>query len=108
MQNHKKPDMSENSRNTEELNVARKRLQYRAWHRGTKELDFILGHFMDAHIQTFDAKTIADFESLLNCEETELQQWLMGQKPVPEGKEGKMLSRIRAFHLQTLSHKGAN
>ncbi len=86
--------------------VARRRATYRAWHRGTKELDFILGHYCDAHIKDFDAERLALFERLMAHEETHLQQWLMGQMDMPEGEIGAMLGEIRLFHLSLGSQSG--
>ncbi|VAW19358.1 Succinate dehydrogenase flavin-adding protein, antitoxin of CptAB toxin-antitoxin [hydrothermal vent metagenome] len=86
--------------NATELNSARKRALYRAWHRGTKELDLILGRYCEAHIDKFDDGELALFEKLMENEETDLQAWLMGQVEIPSNDQGKMLSRIRNFHLK--------
>ena len=83
------------------MEVARRRLVYRACHRGTKELDFILGRYCKVHVAGFSAEKLARFERLLEHQETILQQWLMGQVPFPEGDEGEMLRQIRAYHLDT-------
>ncbi len=86
-----------------DIEIARKRLRYRSWHRGTKELDYILGHYIDAHVAGFDRAHLARFEQLFAHEETDLQQWLMGQKPMPQSPEGDLLAEIRLFHLKTLA-----
>lgn len=85
-----------------ELELVRRRLRYRSSHRGTKELDFILGRFCDAHVDGFDLELLHRVETLLEHEETVLQQWLMGQVSLPEGAEGELLAQIRAFHLNEL------
>jgi len=85
--------------NSEELSAARKRALYRAWHRGTKELDLILGRFCEAHINGFDDAELALFENIMENEETDLQAWLMGQVEIPSNDQGAMLSRIRNFHI---------
>ncbi len=82
-----------------DLDVLRRRLIYRASHRGTKELDFILGRYCKAHVGDFNRHKLAQFERLLEHQETHLQQWLMGQVDIPEGDEGDMLRHIRAYHL---------
>ncbi len=86
----------------EELDLIRRRLRYRSSHRGTKELDFILGRFCDAHVDEFDLAMLQRVEALLENEETILQQWLMGQLPLPDGPEGELLAKIRGFHLNEL------
>jgi len=83
----------------DELEIACKRARYRAWHRGTKELDFILGRFCDAHIDGFTAAEMKLFEQTMENEETSLQAWLMGQAPIPDGEEAQLLRQIRDFHL---------
>ncbi len=82
-----------------QLEVLRKRTLYRAWHRGTKELDLILGRFGEAHFKTFDAEMLMRFEALMSREETQLQQWLLGQVEIPDTREGDLLRQIREFHL---------
>ncbi len=81
------------------FDTVRKRVLYRAWHRGTKELDLILGRFCQAHINEFDHKELLLFEKLLENEENILQAWLMGQIEIPLTEQGKILRRIRDFHL---------
>ena len=81
------------------LDAARRRARYRAWHRGTKELDLILGRYADARINSFDALKLALFEAVMENEENQLQQWFMGQTSIPATQEGEMLEQIRAFHL---------
>ncbi|MCF6327758.1 MAG: succinate dehydrogenase assembly factor 2 [Devosiaceae bacterium] len=83
-----------------ELSAAHKRALYRAWHRGTKELDLILGGFCEAHIHEFNDAELARFEQLMENEETTLQDWLMGQVKIPANQQGAMLNRIRSFHLK--------
>jgi len=90
------------------LNAARKRALYRAWHRGTKELDLILGGFCQAHINDFDDEELARFEKLMENEETDLQAWLMGQVEIPSNEQGAMLNRIRNFHLNSNIKSGGS
>ncbi len=96
--------MSPKDESTSTLQLVRRRGIYRAWHRGTKELDFILGHFCDAHVHQFDGPRLELFETVMAYEETELQQWLMGQAELPAGETGEMLGEIRAFHLYLKSN----
>jgi antitoxin CptB len=56
--------------------IRRKRLLYRAWHRGTREADLILGSFADAHLAAFDAVQLDRFEGLLECPDAELFDWI--------------------------------
>jgi len=86
--------------------TAQKRAIYRSWHRGTKELDFILGRFAQAHIFGFSDADLTVFERVMENEETSLQAWLMGQSPIPEGEDAQMLEKIREFHLSKSKNNG--
>ena len=65
--------------------IRRKRLIYRAWHRGTREADLILGSFAEAHLAAFDAAQLDRFEALLECSDAELFDWINARAlPPPE------------------------
>lgn len=68
---------------TENIQINRKRLMFRSWHRGTREMDLILGRFADAHVPGFDADELAQYEELLNCSDPDLYNWVTGQEAVP-------------------------
>ena len=64
------------------LEARRKKALYRAWHRGTKEMDFVMGHFADAHIAALSETDLADFEALLDVSDRELFAWIVGTEEV--------------------------
>lgn len=65
--------------------IRRKRLLFRAWHRGTREADLILGSFARAYLGHFDAAGLDDFEALLECPDADLFDWITGRAaPPPE------------------------
>jgi antitoxin CptB len=72
-----------------------KRLRYRAWHRGTREMDLILGTFADRHLEAMGAGELAAFEALLDAPDPDLYRWIVGEE-APEGIAGPMLDRLRA------------
>ena len=61
-----------------------KRLHMRAWHRGTKEMDLILGGWADTHLAGADDAAIDLFERVLEEEDQDLYQWISGQRQAPE------------------------
>jgi len=63
--------------------IRRKRLFYRAWHRGTREADLLLGSFAEAYLGAFDAAQLDRFEALLECPDAELFDWITGRAPPP-------------------------
>lgn len=88
--------MAPPNRDREDLSLRRRRLRYRAWHRGTRELDLLLGPFADAELDSMDADQLDRFENLLEHEETDLQAWLLKQA-VPAGvADPELIARITA------------
>ena len=61
-----------------------KRLRMRAWHRGIKEMDLILGGWADRNLGTADDATLAAFEAVLSEADHDLYQWVSGQADPPE------------------------
>ena len=61
-----------------------KRLAFRAWHRGTKEADLLVGGFFDARHAGWDGQAIAWFEALLEEQDVDIMAWAIGREPFPE------------------------
>lgn len=76
----------------------RKRIAFRAWHRGIRETDLILGRFADANLAGFDPAELDAFEALLDIPDRDLLGWVTGAEPVPADRATPMLHRIIAFH----------
>lgn len=74
----------------------RRRLRYRAWHRGTKETDLIVGAFVDRHIHAFTEAELDELEAILELPDVDLADWLSGRRPIPVEVETPMLARIAA------------
>lgn len=85
-----------------ELALRRKRLRYRAWHRGTKEMDILLGSFADANLDRLDADMLDRFEALIGEADTDLTLWLMGRQPVPAHVDAELIADILADHEQRI------
>ena len=62
-----------------DLDARRRRIRYRAWHRGLRELELLLGRFVEDGAQTLDAADIAAFEALLDVDDQTVLGWLMGR-----------------------------
>jgi antitoxin CptB len=87
--------MSEKS--TGNTHIRRRKLQFRSWHRGTRELDLIFGPFADAAIETLDESELDDYERLLNLEDSDLMDWVLAARPLPPEIDSPLLQRILAF-----------
>jgi antitoxin CptB len=89
--------MAEITEAGEELGMRRRRLRYRAWHRGTREMDLVLGPYADAHAETMGAEELQRLEGLMEESDPELLTWVMGQEPAPDHVDGALLDRLIAF-----------
>ena len=59
-------------RTSDGLDLRRRKLLFRCWHRGMREMDLIMGRFADAHLATFTDAELNQFEHLLDALETDL------------------------------------
>ncbi len=75
---------------TELLENRRKRLIFRSWHRGTREMDLIMGSFADKQVGGFDEAQLSAYETLLEIPDPDLYDWFIG-KPVPPDETNPIL-----------------
>jgi len=71
-----------------------KRLRIRAWRRGTKEMDLILGSFADQNLDSLTPEELDSLEALMAENDTDLYPWFTGQQPVPT-EHSAMLLKIK-------------
>ena len=74
-----------------------KRLRYRAWHRGTREADLMIGGFFDAHSAGWDAAELDWFEALLEEQDVDIMGWAIGSIACPPAWGGPMMERMRSI-----------
>lgn len=77
------------------VDLRRRRLLYRATHRGTYENDILLGGFVQRHLAALHDAELAALEALLELPDNDLADWLTGRAPIPEGPDAPMLRRVR-------------
>lgn len=87
-------------RSSEGLDVRRRKLLFRAWRRGVRETDLIVGRFADAYIDKFDAGALEDFERLIEVPNAELYAWVAGDEGVPQDFDTAVLRQLIDFHRQ--------
>ena len=75
-----------------------KMIRYRAWHRGFREADLILGPFADSHVGGFDAVQLDEFEAILEQPDQLLYAWIVGQEETPEEVKGDVFSMLQRLH----------
>jgi len=77
-----------------ELPPRRRRLLFRAWHRGTKEADLMIGGFVKRHIATFTEAELDELEAVLELPDVDLADWLSGRRAIPAHVTTPMLERM--------------
>ena len=70
-------------------------LKYRAWHRGTREADMMIGGFFDAHHQQWGSLDRRWFSDLLMEQDVDIMAWAIGTAEAPERFKGPMLDAMR-------------
>lgn len=74
-----------------------KRIRFRAWRRGFREADLILGRFVDAWGARLTEDELSRLEALLDQPDHDLYGWIMGSIPVPAAFDDALMARLRAF-----------
>lgn len=77
------------------LEHRRRRLLFRATHRGTHETDLLIGGFVARRVAGMDAGALDAMEALLDMPEPDLADWLMGRVVIPEGPHAALLREMR-------------
>lgn len=85
------------NRTSADLTPRRKRMLYRAWHRGIREMDLILGQFAEAEIGTLSEEQLDHLEAIMAEEDGDLIKWINGEKPVPEQFQTPMFEKIASY-----------
>ena len=98
-------DLTYNPHRELDVENRRRRLLFRAWHRGIKELDLIFGNFVEANIEEFSHEDCAWFESLFEEQDHEILAWVTEGEDVPEKFQGEMMARLQKLDFMTLKAK---
>ena len=72
-----------------------RRLHFRAWHRGTKEADLLIGGFFDRHSEAWSDDEIAWYEALLEEQDVDIMAWAIGTAEAPARYQGPMLDALK-------------
>ena len=88
-------------RSSEGLDDRRKRLLFRAWRRGVRETDLIVGRFADVYIDRFDEAALDDFERLIEVPNAELYNWVSGEAEAPAEHDTAVLRDLKTFHTMS-------
>jgi|HubBroStandDraft_2_1064218.scaffolds.fasta_scaffold141789_2 antitoxin CptB len=81
------------------LTVLRRKLAFRAWHRGTCEADLMLGGFADRYLTNLAAEELGQFERLLEEDDPEIVGWMSGRQTIPSEHDNRVMALLRRFSL---------
>lgn len=82
-----------------QLDPRRRRILIRAWRRGTREMDLMIGRFADDRLIDMPEADLEMFEALIDCQDTDLFEWVTGAKPVPAEQDTAVFRQLRDFSL---------
>ena len=85
------------------LDTRRRRLLFRATHRGTFENDLMIGGFVRAHLESLTEADLDALETVMEMPDTDLAEWLTGREPIPPKEDTPMLRRMRDFMRNSLA-----
>jgi antitoxin CptB len=79
---------------TDELTNLRKRLIFRSWHRGTREMDLIMGRFAESAVPEMAEADLTTYAQLLEENDPDIYDWLCGRQPIPESSDSAVLRHL--------------
>jgi len=88
--------MSGTARSSEGLDQRRRKLLFRSWHRGIREMDLIMGGFADREIATLTDAEMDQYEHLLEVQDADILSWVTGTSPTPAAFDTPLLKKIVA------------
>ena len=80
-------------------------LRYRAWHRGTREADMMIGGFFDAHHASWNEQERGLFANLLQEQDVDIMAWAIGTLEVPARYQGPMMDAFQRLDLIKVSKR---
>ena len=85
-------------RTSDGLDLRRRKLLFRCWHRGMREMDLVMGRFADSAVAELSDEEVADLERLIELPDRDLLAWVTGEASVPEDVDSVVFRRMREFH----------
>ena len=85
------------TRTSADLDPRRKRILFRAWHRGVREMDLVFGQFADNELAGLAEGDLDELETIMAEEDNDLVKWVVGEWPVPERYRTPLFERIISY-----------
>ncbi len=93
--------MSGTTRSSEGLDERRRRVLFRCWHRGMREVDLLRGQFADARIGELSDAELDQLEHFMEAQDADIFSWFAGSKPVDPAFDRPIFHVIKAFHTHS-------
>jgi antitoxin CptB len=87
------------------LDERRRRILFRAWRRGLREMDLLLGRYADANLPAMSESELDAFERLLDVPDPQLLAWITGEEP-PPALDAPLIAKLRTDPLATPGNTG--
>lgn len=81
----------------ESINIRKKRLKFRSWHRGIKEADILLGSFADQFLHDMTDEQLDKYETLLREADSDLVAWITNDRPAPEHYDHDVMTMLKSI-----------
>jgi antitoxin CptB len=95
--------MSEASERPSDLEVRRKRAYFNSWHRGTREMDLLIGGFAEENLASLTAEELGRYEQLLQLPDSDLYAWITGQADIPQELDSKLLRELCKYRVDLVN-----
>ena len=77
-----------------DLETYKKKIIFKASHRGSKEMDILLGNFINKYIELFNENELSLFNAILECDDDDIYQWIIGKKEIPNQYSNRVFSLL--------------
>jgi len=81
------------------LETRRKRLIFRSWHRGMREMDLLMGSFAEKHLASLTPDQLDHYERLLDLLDPDVYDWILGRTPYPETVDAGLMAKLQAHRF---------
>ena len=78
------------------LDERRRRILFRAWRRGMREMDLVMGQFADANLPTMTEAELDELERLMEAPDPQVLAWIVGERPTPPAYDTPLFARLAA------------
>lgn len=84
---------------TGDCDSMRRKLIFRSWHRGTREMDLLLGRFADQKVRDFDVAMLQLYGDFLEESDPDIYDWVCGRSAPPDPKFDSLVVLLSEFHI---------